>query len=654
VSQREPQFYLPLPLSNNNSGQLHKARALLDNGSQQNFIREDLCKKLGISLVPHSTKIRGIGSVTNQTTQSAEIRFNSVDNSFTKTIQCLVMPEITSNLPPQTLDLSNIIIPENIKLADPGWYITSRIDQLLGSALFYDLLKDGKIKLNNNQTFVQNSCLGWLIGGPFSINLPCQNFIACHATSDLERQVAQFWQIEEFPDNKQLESQDICETLFRETHERTPEGRFVVKLPFKNNPPSVGPTRPMAIKQFKRLETRFAANEQLHLECDNFIKEYLQLKHMEIVGSDELFTSAAYYLPHHPIIKQSSLTTKTRVVFNASFKAGEDELSLNDNLFTGPNLQNDIFSLLLKCRVHKILLSADITKMFRQILVHPQDRDYLRIVYRDNPNTSIKTYRLKTVTYGLNCAPFLAMRCLHELAHQFANSKPRACDAITNAFYMDDLLIGVDSIEEATILRDDLINILAQGGFELCKWSSNCATTVRLDANAETTTLGLTWNCSKDVFKTVKAYVALFVCLATKAIHLELVGDHTAESFKNCLKRMMARRGIVANLYSDNGTNFVGTDRELKETYFLLQQDKVDSIKCFLADRNINWHFIPKHSPHMGGIWEAGVKSCKHHFKRIVGNALLRYEELYTLLTLIESCLNSRLYTYFFVLYIIQ
>jgi hypothetical protein len=134
---------------------------------------------------------------------------------------------------------------------------------------------------------------------------------------------------------------------------------------------------------------------------------------------------------------------------------------------------------------------------------------------------------------------------------------------------MDNLLIGVDSIEEATILRDDLINILAQGGFELCKWASKRvavlpqsnrggnATTVGLDANAnaETTTLGLTWNCSKDVFKTVKAYVALFVCLATKAIHLELVGDYTAESFKNCLKRMMARRGIVANLYSDNGTN---------------------------------------------------------------------------------------------------
>ncbi|KAH0817148.1 hypothetical protein GEV33_005643 [Tenebrio molitor] len=433
-----------------------------------------------------------------------------------------------------------------------------------------------------------------------------------------KRETASGSNIEEFPDNKQLESQNICETFFRETHERTPKGRFVVKLPFKNNPPSVGPTRPMAIKQFKRLETRFAANEQLHLEYDNFLKEYLQLKHMEIVGSDELFTSAAYYLPHHPIIKQSSFTTKTRVVFNASFKAGGGELSLNDNLFTGPNLQKDIFSLLLKCRVHKILLSADITKMFRQILVHPQDRDYLRIVYRDNPNTSIKTYRLKTVTYGLNCAPFLAMLCLHELAHQFANSKPRACDAIANAFYMDDLLIGANSIEEASILRDDLINILAQGGLELCKWASNCVAVLpQSNRGGNATTV------SKDVFKTVKAYVALFVCLAMKAIHLELVGDYTAESFKNCLKRMMARRGIVGNLYSDNGTNFVRTDRELKET-------------------NISWHFIPPHSPHMGGIWEAGVKSCKHHFKRIVGNALLRYEELYTLLTLIESCLNSR------------
>jgi hypothetical protein len=140
-----------------NSGQLHKARALLDNGSQQNFIREDLCKKLGISLFPHSTKIRGIGSVSNQTTQSAEIRFNSVDNSFTKTIHCLVMSKITSNLPPQTLDLSNIIIPENIKLADPG----SPIDLSLGSALFYDLFKDGikSIELNNNTSLHSICCL---------------------------------------------------------------------------------------------------------------------------------------------------------------------------------------------------------------------------------------------------------------------------------------------------------------------------------------------------------------------------------------------------------------------------------------------------------------------------------------------------------------
>jgi hypothetical protein len=137
--------------------------------------------------------------------------------------------------------------------------------------------------------------------------------------------------------------------------------------------------------------------------------------------------------------------------------------------------------------------------------------------------------------------------------------------------------------------------------------------------------------------------VEVFVCLATKAIHLELVHDYTSQSFLNALKRMMARRGKVTRMYSDNGTNFVGANRELKEIGdFLRTKDFQNAVVDNLTNDGIEWRFIPPNSPHVGGIWEAGVKSFKNHFKRIAGTSLLTAEEMYTLLTLIEACLNSR------------
>jgi hypothetical protein len=137
--------------------------------------------------------------------------------------------------------------------------------------------------------------------------------------------------------------------------------------------------------------------------------------------------------------------------------------------------------------------------------------------------------------------------------------------------------------------------------------------------------------------------VAVFVCLATKAIHLELVHDYTSQSFLNALKRMMARRGKATRMYSDNGTNFVGANRELKEIRdFLRTKDFQNAVVDNLTNDGIEWRFIPPNSPHVGGIWEAGVKSFKNHFKRIAGTSLLTAEEMYTLLTLIEACLNSR------------
>lgn len=131
--------------------------------------------------------------------------------------------------------------------------------------------------------------------------------------------------------------------------------------------------------------------------------------------------------------------------------------------------------------------------------------------------------------------------------------------------------------------------------------------------------------------KKIKVYVTVFVCLSIKAVHFELVGQLTTEAFLGCLRRFFARRGKSKSIYSDNGTNFVGCHRELEELHGLLNSKKFEEkTSKFLSNEKINWHFSPPRTTHFGGIWEAAVKSLKHHLLRTVRDTLFSYEELYT------------------------
>lgn len=134
-----------------------------------------------------------------------------------------------------------------------------------------------------------------------------------------------------------------------------------------------------------------------------------------------------------------------------------------------------------------------------------------------------------------------------------------------------------------------------------------------------------------------KAYVAVFVCMKTRAVHLELVSSETTEAFLASYSRFMHRRGPIESLTSDNAKNFVGASNEM--TAIIEQWQAAAKSEQFEATK---WHFLPPRAPHMGGIHEAAVKSAKHHLRRVIGSQQLTFEEFATLLTHVEACLNSR------------
>jgi hypothetical protein len=276
----------------------------------------------------------------------------------------------------------------------------------------------------------------------------------------------------------------------------------------------MGPSNKMALKRFYSVEKRLHQNPTLKRDYTTFMNEYLHLEHMMLVSPyvpEDNSHANQYFLPHHAVIKESSSTTRVRVVFDGSAKTTTG-ISLNDMLMVGPTVQQDLFSIITRFRTHQVAFSCDIVKMYRQIWVDPRDTAFQRILWRDDVRKSVNIYELKTVTYGTASAPYLATKCLQQLAIDEQHNFPLASPVILKDFYVDDLLTGTNTISNSIELRNQLISALSKGGFQLQKWASNYSeilpahetganSTVKLDHKHEVKTLGLVWNCKNDTLK---------------------------------------------------------------------------------------------------------------------------------------------------------
>ncbi|XP_043501597.1 uncharacterized protein LOC122523779 [Polistes fuscatus] len=269
-------------------------------------------------------------------------------------LQFLLLPTVTNRLPSQRIPQEELTIPAGIQLADPKFYEPANIDAILGVEIFASLWRAGQsIRLNEN-LMAQGTVLGWFVMSTGNTRTP--QSVNCHtATVDLNSQLEKFWKIEEVAESSiRSHEENLCEAHYRSNTRRDDTGRY-------------------------------------------------KLGHMtRIEGGPH---EDRFYLPHHAVLKHTSITTKLRVVFDASAKTSNGK-SLNNVLMVGPTIQEDLFALLVRFRSHAIASTADIAKMYRQIIIDPRDRKYQTILWRRQESDPVKTYRLNTVTYGTASASF--------------------------------------------------------------------------------------------------------------------------------------------------------------------------------------------------------------------------------------------------------
>ena len=453
-------------------------RAFLDSCSQCCSMTEKLATSLGVKKRSIEIQLKGAQNLQSHVKYATSTKIKSrYDNDFELNVNFLIFKEIADAMPVIPINRNAIKIPDEIFLADPEFHKQSNIDVLIGAEYFFDLLLVGKIRVLNQPAVFQETVFGWIFAGRFNGRQgpnkhasSMQEKIACNLIK--YRDLPILWELGEESSKKlRSEAELAAESFFVKTTKRLDSGRYEVELPFNDMLHSLGESRNTAFQRFYALERKFAKNADLQAQYSDCVQGYLNEGHMTLLSSQEA-SGPGYYLPHHAVIKEDSITTKTRVVFDGSAKTSTG-VSLNETFLIGPTIQDDLFSIVIRFRSHPVAITADIQQMYRQVRVSNKDRFYQKILWRKSQDEPIKTYSLNTVTFGTACAPFLAIRTLHKLAEDEEAAFPEAAKILKRDFYVDDLQTGAQTIAEARQLRDDLINLLRRGGFNLRKWTSN-------------------------------------------------------------------------------------------------------------------------------------------------------------------------------------
>ncbi|CAL8109546.1 unnamed protein product [Orchesella dallaii] len=517
-------------------------RVLVDTGSQHSYILKKLALDLGYKPTGKATFSHALfgGTSTEQQHHAKYLaHLEHLSGSFKCNFDVYDQVRICGGIPrPSNPEWIKELKMKNVVIHDFGSG-APEIEVLIGADIFGKLLTGNIIQLTGGLTAIETK-LGWSIMGRAPVTSSANANVNMTVTSMLcQPALSDLWELEKIgirDPGEKLSKEELDEQArehFRRTVSRDEDGRYQVSLPWIDGHPPLPSNKVVAEKRLQSA-TRKLNVENMYDEYNSIFNEWQNMEIVERVPNDEL-GKACHYLPHRPVFKPESLTTKVRPVFDASCQGvvtsgmlpepilplSQARVSLNQCLAKGPNLLEMIPDLLLRFREKPVGAIADIRKAFLMINVKPEDRDFLRFLWWDNSacqRTIVMRHR--RVVFGVNCSPYLLGAVIDFHLNALPPELEKTAVKLSQSLYVDNVVASFGQKEEYEEFRNTSISILEDAKFDLRLWESN------LDAPDElkiSNVLGLKWNRTTDTLFCEPSFYFLDDKPITKRIMLSSV-----------------------------------------------------------------------------------------------------------------------------------
>ncbi|GFS51732.1 integrase catalytic domain-containing protein [Trichonephila clavipes] len=459
----------------NNEGRELKCPVIFDSASNINIISRKMCDFLGIAIEKINSSVSGLNSLKQNLKGKTNTLISNKSGTFRENVEFFVTEKITGLTPSVTLDVSEIKIPEFLELSDPYFYEAKEIHALLNADIFFRIIKDNVYKVNKELLFE----FGWIAGGRLQ-GTNTNNF-SCYFLKDndsVDDTLKLFFELESLgiKDDPCYRKDDQAMNIFKETVQYN--NRYVVELPFRKHWNELSNNISVAKQRFQSLWGRLRRDKTLYTQYKETIQDYLNQGIIEKVNDTEINVhKPMYYLPHQAIKKEGRVTTSTRIVFDAASHQA-NELSLNDCLWPGPNLNPNLLDVLINFRLNRVAISSDIRQAFLQICLADKHKDFVRFLWTDsNPRIgeklTLKVYRFNRVIFGVNSSPFLLAATIKYHIEKYNEIHPITVQYLDSFMYVDDWITGQDTREEALFMSRHAKNIMKEAGMEMRKWIIN-------------------------------------------------------------------------------------------------------------------------------------------------------------------------------------
>lgn len=494
-------------------------RLLLDCGSQRSYITTNLAKRLHIE--PDTEDLLIIytfGSETPlETTSPATTLTITTKRGVKRQIRVNIVTHITEKIP---------IVNESFKsyvdiLADDE-SVGDCINLLIGNDYYFSFIQNERLHVKDNLHLV-NSDFGWIVSGniegkddnDMSVVTYCQCYEpSCSYLTEADLPLRDvdmkfLWALEGIgiTDSPKTTREEEAVEHFNNTVKYV-NGRYEIKWPWVQFPPDLPTNYNLALGRLKSLLRR--SDERVLKDYSQILREHLDAQIIELVEpiTEPIhpLNRPVHFLPHH-IVRQTD--KGGRIVYDASAKL-KDRKSLNECMFRGPSMLEDLTALLLKFRCGKIGITADIEKAFLQVGLQKEDKDVTRFLWVKDPTKELNEdnllqYRFCRVPFGIVSSPFLLTATI-----RFHMSKQNSAllENIADKCYVDNLVTCAENLEKAVKIYQDTRSVFHEMAMNMRDWVSNdknfmetIPQSLRAKNVEKVKVLGLVWDVEDDTLQ---------------------------------------------------------------------------------------------------------------------------------------------------------